>query len=51
MNIELKAEVFRIIRNNADKTKTAILKEIKEQLPGVSQEDVIKALLELIDNT
>lgn len=45
--IEIKAEVFRIVRANSGKTKKQISELLREQLPEVTREELAKALYEL----
>ena len=46
-DIEIKAEVFRLIRNHSDKSPKVIKKLISEQLPDIENEKIQQALIEL----
>lgn len=48
-DLEVKAEVFRIIRNFQDLGRVGILKKFDELLPDVSKEQIANAIEELKD--
>ena len=45
--IEIKAEVFRLVRANIDKPKKEIVRLMYEHLKGISKGQIMKALMEL----
>lgn len=45
--LEIKAEVYRVVRANCEKPKRKILEEIKNQLPDVPNEVIKEALGQL----
>ena len=46
-DIEIKAEVFRIIRNYSDQPKYKIIAALKKHLPDVSMDKIKQAIREL----
>lgn len=46
-DIELEAEMFRIIRSNGDKTAKVVMRKIKEHIPGITNKQIISFLDEL----
>lgn len=46
--IEIEAEVFRVIRANSDKQPAYILRQVKAQLPDVSDRQISEAIQRLI---
>ena len=49
-DIEIQAEVFRIVRTNADLTKSNIMKKIHKHLPEISNIKIREALEALYFN-
>lgn len=47
VGIEVKAEVFRVIRANIDKPNSRIVDLIFEHLPDIPREQIVQALKEL----
>jgi len=47
-DIEVKAEVFRIIRANMHKSKSEIIRLIQDHLPDISKERIAKAIQSLL---
>lgn len=47
--LELKAEVFKVIRANQDKSSKSIMKLIREHLPEATDNDIRDVLIELSD--
>ncbi len=46
---EIKAEVFKVIRANQEKSKSKIIGMLHEHLPDCSKDEIIEALLALSD--
>ena len=47
-DIEIQAEVFRVVRANMDRPLKTIEKMLREQLPGIEKSRITKALGDLI---
>ena len=49
-DIEIKMEVFKIIRANVDKKPKQIMRLIKEHLPDINQDKINAAVKDLMDS-
>lgn len=49
-DVEIVAEVFRVVRANVEKPKKVIMAKIREHLPGASNEELANALRKLYEN-